>query len=410
MLYHQTTRNWKEPLYPDFPKAEYDSRINRLKRYMEAEKVDVLVLWDEANIRYFSGFHNLHWSARTLQCAVFVIPLVGEPTIIAPDFFLGVVEGLTYLSDIRLQSTPHVTACIRNLPILVADTVKDLGCGNGRVALESGYLGGMCVPRPINDIDLLRASLDGATIVDGASLIWKCRVIKSPAEVDALKVATQAVVDSYGALAEQFELGMTEHDISLIVRKEILGRTDDCPLPFIVASSRGIPMADVPAHRGGDALKLGDRVVLEPLPTSKGYFGSCCRVLNIGPISEESQRRAEFMETLQDRAIDIVKPGVKTGKITEIIIEGNKEAGNPDYLLDMAGHGVGLSFQEPPAIALNEEFEIEEGMVLAVETWEVGMDATSAQVYAVEDYVVVTKDGCEPFPGYPRELRSLSGK
>lgn len=407
MLHRQEQRNWSTPIYPDFPKEEYEDRVRRAQTYMAEENVDILVLWDETNIRYFSGFHNLHWSSRTLQCAVLLIPLAGEPVIIVPDFFSPVVEGFTFVNDIRLQADPHVTASLRELPALVADTVKGLGCGNGRIGLESGEKGGMCIPRPINDIDLLRSSLDGATFVEAANLIWRVRVIKSPAEVVALKHATQAVVDSYGVLMDQFQLGMGEKDVALLLRKEILDRTEDCPSPFVIATSRGIPMADVPAYDEKVTLSPGDRICLEPLPTHKGYFGSCCRVLNIGPISDDALRRAELMESLQDQAIAVVKPGVRTGEILEAILEGNRQDGVADYFIDMAGHGVGLNFQEPPAIARNEQYELEEGMVLAIETWEVSMTETGFAVFAVEDYVTVTKDGCDPFPSFPRELRSL---
>ncbi len=407
MLHRQEQRHWSAPVYPDFPKEEYDNRINRVQRYMAQENVDILVLWDVTNIRYFSGFHNLHWSSRTLQCAVLLIPLAGEPTIIVPDFFSPVVEGFTFVNDIRLQPDPHVTANLRALPALVAGAVKDLGCGNGRIGLESGEKGGMCIPRPINDIDSFRGSLDGATFVEAANLIWRVRVIKSQTEVAALKHATQAVVDSYGVLMDQFHLGMGEKDVALFLRKEILDRTEDCESPFVISTSRGVPMADVPAYDERVRLTPGDRICLEPLPTHKGYYGSCCRVLNIGPISDEALRRAELIDELQDQAIAVVKPGVKTGDILETILEGNRQDGVMDYFIDMAGHGVGLNFQEPPAIARNEEYELEEGMVLAIETWEVSMNETGFGLSAVEDYVTVTKDGCEPFPSFPRELRCL---
>ena len=407
MLFKQEKRNHGKPLYPDFPRSEYEGRIARVRSHMAEARVDILVLWDEMNIRYFSGFHNNHWPAKTLQCAVLLIPLEDEPIIIVPDLFGGVAEGFTYIEDIRLQIAPHVTANIRNLPVLVADTVKDLGCGQGHVGLESGHLGGMCIPRPLNDIDLFRSSLGDATLVAAADLIWKCRVKKSAVEVEALKQATRAVVGAYGELIGRFRLGMNERDVGLLLRKAILDRTEDCLAPLVTASSRGIPMADIPAFDDEVVLSPGDRIILEPLPSYKGYVGSCCRVLNIGPIADEARRRAEFMELLQDEAIALVKPGVRTGTIMEAIVDLNRQKGEGDYLFDMAGHGVGLNFQEPPAIAVGEEFEVEEGMVLAIETWALDMKDTGGHVYAVEDYVTVTQDGCDPFPSFPRDLRSL---
>ena len=64
----------------------------------------------------------------------------------------------------------------------------------------------MAVLRPINDIDRFRSELNTATFVEAASVIWKCRAIKSASEVAALKHATQAIVYAYGEVAATFEL------------------------------------------------------------------------------------------------------------------------------------------------------------------------------------------------------------
>ena len=113
-------------------------------------------------------------------------------------------SGYTYLEDIRLQPKPHITRNIRQIPIDIADAVKDLGCGRGRIGLEAGWLGGMAALRPINDIDRFRTELGDATFVDACDLIWKCRAIKSAREVEALEKATQAVVDAYEEVVSNF--------------------------------------------------------------------------------------------------------------------------------------------------------------------------------------------------------------
>jgi len=407
MLFQQEIRSHAAPLYPEFQRSEYQDRLDRLRSHMDNEKVDLLVLWDEYNIRYFSGFHNNHWPAKTLQCAVLLIPLDGEPTIIVPELFGGVVEGFTYITDIRLHLNSHVTANIRELPQLVADTVKSFGLEAGRIGLESGELGAMYIPRPLNDIDLFRTSLENATFVEAAGIIWKCRVIKSNAEVEALKNATRAVIGGYNELMGSFRLGMNERQVGLLLRQAILERTEDCPAPMVTASSRPIPMADIPAFNDEVVLNPGDRIIFEPVPTYKGYVGSCCRVLNVGPMTDEACQRTELMEFLQDEAIAMVKPGVKTGAIMDTIKKLNAEKGGGDYLFDMAGHGVGLSMQEPPSIAVDEPYLIEEGMVLAIETWGIDFKDVGVHVYAYEDYVTVTSDGCDPFPSFPRDRRCL---
>lgn len=415
MIIKQQQRMWDTPLYADFPRSEYDSRLTRARRLMAEQQIDALVLWDPANIRYFCGFHSLHWAAMSIQPAVYVLPLEKDPVIVVPDFFTGVVEGYTYLEDIRLVFKPHVTKNIRQIPLDVAEVVKELGCGNGRVGLEAGPLGGMSVPRPINDIDRFRGALDGADLVEAGGLIWDCRKIKSASEVEALRRATQAVVRAYGEVLAAFEPGMTERDLGRILRNAILDYTEDCTAPIATASSRRIPMPDTPSFYDEVTLSAGDRIVFEPLPTYKGYYGSCCRCFQVGELPDETLRKAEAVDRAQEEAMRSIKPGLATKELMDVIAASLRDSGI-DPTIEMAGHGVGLTPQEPPMIAEEEEARIEEGMVLAVEVWVVdwsgagaagGAGGITPEVYGNEDLVVVTKNGCDRFPAFRRDIRSL---
>lgn len=409
MIISLENRSWEQPLYPEFPRGEYDDRIRRAKKYMADQNIDVLVLWDINNIRYFTGFQSLHWSCMTLHCAVVLIPIDDDPIIIVPDFFFGVAEGYTFLRDIRLLHHPHVTAHLRGLPKDVADVVKELGYSRGRIGIEAGFLGGMAIPRPINDIDSFRHELSGADFVPAADdVIWKCRVIKSPAEIEALKKATEAVVKSYSDLMASFEWGWTEKDVGQYIRSRALEYTDDCPPPQCMATSRRVPMPDVPAFDEGIVLVPGDRIALEPFPTYKGYYGSCARCFHFGPITDEVLQKTEVVDRARESAIASVKPGIKTREIMDTINETMQEDGMI-CVIDQGGHGVGLSFQEPPAIALGEEFVVEEGMALAVECWysEPGDMSQTKALYGGEDYVVVTEDGHYRMPFFKHDTYCL---
>ncbi len=409
MLERLEGRAWETPLYADFPRAEFEGRVERMQALLAENGIDILVLWDEKNLRYFSGYHNNLFHAGSFQPAIVLIPADRDPVIIVPDFFCGVAEGYTYVDDIRLIVNPHVTANVRNIPVMVADVIKELGCGNGRIGIEAGSLGGMTIPRPLNDIDRFRDELSDAQFVEAGDLIWKLRCIKSSAEVEALKQATRASIDTYAELVGVFQPGMTEKDVGLLIRQSLLEKVQDCEPPLVTASSRRVPMYDVPAWDEGIPLNPGDRLILEPLPAHKGYYGSCCRIFNIGPLSDEVQERAEFVDRVQERAIAAVKPGVTTGRLWDVMNEGFQEWADEDYIFDQGGHSVGLCIHEPPMIAKGEELSVEEGMVLAIETWTIGEGdgRNMGAVFGVEDYVVVTSDGADVFPGYPKEQRVL---
>lgn len=412
MLQKQEKRIWDTPLYADFPRSEYQDRVGRVRKLMEEQKLDVLVFWDPANIRYFSGFHSLHYDSLTISPAVFVLPLEKDPVIAVPDFFAGVAHAYTYLDDIRIQPKPHVTKNIRQIPVDIADVVKELGCGRGRVGLETGGWGGMAAMRSLSDMDRFRGELRDATLVDACDLIWKVRSIKSAAEVEAIKVATRAIIGAYGELVSRYELGMSEREVGRMLRTAILERTENCMPPIATCSSRPIPMPDTPSFYDEVTVSAGDRIVLEPLPTYKGYGGSCCRCFHIGPMPDEARKKDEGVDYAQAAAVAAIKPGVKAKQLLEVIEEALQEKGMGSTI-EMAGHGVGLNMQEPPMIAEEEEDTFEAGMVLAIEVWVVDWSGAGLggsfvpEVYGNEDLVLVTKDGCDRFPSFRRDIRSL---
>ena len=400
-------RHYSFPPYAPFPRSEFTHRIQRLKEEMEAAKLDAIVMWGENNIRYFTGFLTNHFPPVTVCPGVLIVAADKEPVMIVPNFFQGVVEGFTFIEDMRIQHNPHVTENLRGMPQDVANVVVELVGPKARVGIEGGIKGGMTIPRPVNDIDAFRAALPDIEFVYAADQIWNVRMIKSLLEVEALSQACEAVVRSYHDLQGAFEWGWTEKDVALFIRHQLLEYAEECLPNMCMSSRREIFMADIPAWDEGIPLMRGDRVIVEPLPQVKGYWGSSGRTFHMGPATDEEIRKIQVLDKGRQVAAEMTKPGVRTGDIMDAINETLKDGGL-FCSLDQGGHGVGIDGQEPPAIALGETFEVQENMVLAVECWMFETDENGHQrVYGGEDYVVVTPDGCDPLPTFPTDIFSL---
>ena len=69
------------------------------------------------------------------------------------------------------------------------------------------------------------------------------------------------------------------------------------------------------------------------------------------------------------------------------------------------GHGLGLALHERPIISrltsFDQPFELEEGMVFALETYCPAADGSGAA--RIEEEVVVTKDGCRVITLFPAQ-------
>lgn len=400
---------YEHPRFPDYPYDEWRARIKKARDSMDKHGADCLVVWERENNRYFFGFQSIHWYVKSIQCAVGIIPLEGDPILIVPYLFLPTTEGITWVNDIRGVPEAHQPNVQRGLPGDVADVIKEIGYGNKRIALETGPLGGMYIPRPVTDIDAFRAALPDAKFVNGDRIIWDCRMIKSPLEVDRIRKSVAATAAIQAAIVEGYRPGMTEVDVIKILyraaaEQDGVGLGDDgFAYGHFVASAQKRGFADIMASEGAPITRE-HAIEYDCTFLYKGYSPDIARVWQVGPITDELRRIYATVFAAEDAAGDMLKPGVKANEVYEAMYKVVREAGYSP--IDMGGHGTGLDLHEPPSIdALNEQV-IEDGMTLSIEPWFlVGGEAYGqGELYGIQDTFVITDTGCYKIEGLDRNI------
>ena len=96
----------------DFPRAEYEARLEAANRAMQANSLDAILLASEAEVRYFTGFRTQFWQSPTRPWYL-LVPREGQLTAIIPEIGR---EGLksTWVEDIRTWSAPWRKSWPRN--------------------------------------------------------------------------------------------------------------------------------------------------------------------------------------------------------------------------------------------------------------------------------------------------------
>lgn len=404
---------YKSPKFPDVPYSEYSARISKVQRLMGENDVDCLVLWNQKNIRYFFGFQSTHWLIPSIQCAVGIIPVKGDPVLIVPDFFTGTAENLCWVRNIRGLINPHQPKSQRELTDDVANVVKELGYGEGNIGVEKGSLGCMYIPRPLNDIQNFLQALPKGSFVDGDKVIWGCRMIKSALEVDRISKSVEAIAAIQSALVEEFRPGMTETDLSIIVQRRAaefgtshIGDSIGLQGSFRASADTEI-MADMGVHEGA-ALGEGDYIFFDMFYDYKGYASDNARMFQISKVTSEMMKMYELIFECEDIVERNLKPGIKANELYSLMYEPISKTGLPVF--DMGGHGNGLDVHEPPSIDAWNEMEIKEGMVLSIEPWvyeSLKMEGGIGK-YGIQDQFEVTKDGCRKMSGLKREIIQVS--
>ena len=395
---------YDKPRFPDHPYAEGQTRIKKAKELMAKHGVDCLVLWEREDIRYFFGFQTIHWYMKSIQPAVGIIPLEGEPILVVAELFRGNAEGLTWLNDIRIVPDPHQPKVQRELPADVGKVIKEIGYGNKRIALEMGPLGCVFIPRPQNDIEAFKESLPDAKLVDGDKVIWGCRMIKSALEVDRIQKSVDATIAVELAIVQGYRPGMSEVDLMRVINRaraeqDGLGWGDDGYVwAHYVCSAAKAPFADIGALEGAP-ITIDHDIQYDGSCFYKGYGPDNARIWQVGPITPEIRRAYDTIFVAEDAAADMLKAGVKANEVNETMYRIVREAGYKEF--DMGGHGTGMDTHEPPSIDAWNEQLIEEGMVLSIEPW---LITEGGGVFGIQDQFVVTDKGCIKIDGLDRNI------
>ncbi len=251
--------------------------------------------------------------------------------------------------------------------------------------------------------------------------------IKSPKDIEKMRVAGRMAAETLLLVGDQLRAGMTTDDINRLVHEDTLKRgAKPAPLNY-----KGFPKSvctsinDVVCHGipNSDIIHDGDIINVDVTTIYDGFHGDTSATFYIGTPSPEARLVTETARRALEIGIAEVKDGARLGDIGGAIQEF-VEAQGCSVVRDFVGHGIGRKFHEPPQVKhygkRGQGERLRAGMIFTIEPmvntgrWEVKVDtddkwtvrtvdgSLSAQF---EHTIVVTKSGCEVLTARPRALR-----
>ncbi len=252
--------------------------------------------------------------------------------------------------------------------------------------------------------------------------------IKSPKDIEKMRVAGRMAAETLLLVGDQLRAGMTTDDIDRLVHEDTMKRgARPAPLNY-----KGFPKSvctsinDVVCHGipSGDVIHDGDIINVDVTTIYDGFHGDTSATFYIGTPSPEARLVTETARRALDIGIAEVKDGARLGDIGGAIQEFVESQGC-SVVRDFVGHGIGRKFHEPPQVKhygkRGQGERLRTGMIFTIEPmvntgrWEVKVDpddkwtvrtvdgSLSAQF---EHTIVVTKSGCEVLTARPRALRA----
>jgi Xaa-Pro aminopeptidase len=231
--------------------------------------------------------------------------------------------------------------------------------------------------------------------------IRSLRMIKTPAEIEAMKKAQKFAHDALAELlSEPFTPGFTEKKLS--AKLEFLmksGGADDISFETIAlfgahsSMPHGVP--------GEAAIKPGDALLLDFGAVSGGYHSDMTRTMFLNHVSDEEKTIWEIVLEARQCALAAIKPGVPCLEVDKAARDYITAAGYGEYFGHGLGHSVGLEIHEYPACNKTCKEELLPGMIMTVEP---GIYIPGQIGVRIEDMVVVTENGYKNLTQTPIEL------
>ena len=364
-----------------FETGVYADRLQAAAKAAADAGLAGLIITPGYDLRYLVGSR-----AQTFErLTALVIPVSGEPTVVVP----------------RLELAALRESAVVELGLAVQDWVD----GEDPYALVVSALGGAPVATAVTDampaLHLLPlAEKLGATPVLATDVLRTLRMVKDPAEVDALRKAGAAIDRVHARVPEFLTPGRTEAEVAADIEQAIVAEGHSAAAFIIVGSG---PHGADPHHEVSDReLQAGDIVVVDiGGPYEPGYNSDSTRTYSLGEPSAEVAQQYSVLQRAQRVAVDAVRPGVTAEQIDAAARDVLAEAGLAEYFVHRTGHGIGLSVHEEPYIVAGNELPLQPGMAFSVEP---GIYFPGNWGARIEDIVIVTEDGAESVNNRPHDL------
>src|SRR5213083_388349 len=290
---------------------------------MADQKLDALIVRAPDNVLYLANF----WGMKGYEAVVF--PRAGEPTLIALEPSADDVARSAWTEDVRFFGG-YDARDPRPPTMRALDLAREVSRDYGQVGLELS-LGTQASDRMVGEpTTYTKAWFDAwPNAADATPLLSAARAIKTPQELERMRIANEIAADAMEYVQANLRPGMTESQAAALwlghVHGEGTARSDvDLALGFsLVWSGPGI--------RSFTA--TGDRPVQENEPTlfeiwvcADGYWCDYTKNICPGKLTPEYEDLLERLLTVYVAAIEHCVPGASLAQLDGLIRAGITEA------------------------------------------------------------------------------------
>lgn len=377
------------PPAPEVSLDELAGRLKNIRKEMDADQLDLIVLTDVDNIRYFTDFYSLTWHFNSRP--FFLLVTATDLILVGAHYEKPYVDGRP-----RVFSAVYYDGYLEEGVALVADTVKSKFKGKApRSGIDYGTE--MNGRGALSLIDALRESSAGKSVKSATPTLWRVRQIKTPFEVELKRTAFAICNEAFDQSIAQAHIGISEVELWRVIQAQTFLNGADSANPLPVIFSKGDFMYGRPPT--SRRLELGHYVWSDFRATYGGYPADRNRIARAGePEPWERTAYTEVRELTLERCRS-VRPGMtcaefyhETMKKWAPFMVGNKFSLHaPGSKSVRFGHSGGMGVVELPNLGPMDHTVIRPGMILHIEP---KLERDGA-VFQFEEVIHVLEEGVE---------------
>lgn len=348
----------------------YEQRQNALRKLLDEERVDGLLVTARPNILYLAGF-------------------TGSAGILAVT-----ASASTLFTDGRY--TEQAATEVREAKVVISKHAPRAALARAarwkRVGFEASA--GYGFFRQLAD------SLGSRRVraVEGA--VERLRVVKDEEEIARIRRAVELNSRVFEETACLLRPGMREQEVAaeLEYRMRRYGAEQPAFETIVAAGTRS---ALPHARASSRPLGKNEFLVLDHGAILAAYASDMTRTLYLGAAGRRQRALYGVVLEAQQKAIQAVRAGVPCSRVDAAARRHIAACGYARQFPHSTGHGLGLEVHEAPRIAASERSVLPAGAVISVEP---GVYVPGFGGVRIEDVVVVREKGAEVLTPTPKAL------
>lgn len=351
-------------------------RLLKIREKLSQKGLDGVLITDEKNQRYASGFAFTDGAVLITCSRAFLFTdsryIEAAQKAVSPDIELRLFGGKKPLSALIKA---ELSAC----------GVEKLGAEE--MSLPHGRY-----------LDFEKRL--GLELIPCQSIFYELRAAKDAQELASMRAAQAIAERALDDVLRIIRPGITECDIAAEISYRLLkhGGEGNSFDPIAVSGANSSMPHGVPSDK---RVEPGDFVTMDFGCIKDGYCSDMTRTVAVGSATEEMKNVYDTVLRAQLAGIATARAGVTGAEIDGAARKVISDAGYGEYFGHAFGHSLGLDIHESPAAAPAVKTPMPDGAVISAEP---GIYLPGKFGVRIEDVLILRPDGCENITRADKEL------